>query len=62
MKFRRLHYLDVQSIQTANLIIAASCTLHNFIMMNGDRNNMNLLNVGPDNDDNNDNIDTDAID
>ncbi|XP_036142268.1 putative nuclease HARBI1 isoform X2 [Monomorium pharaonis] len=32
-KWRRLKYLDVKSVRMANYIIAAACTLHNFLLM-----------------------------
>ncbi|XP_066596942.1 putative nuclease HARBI1 [Prorops nasuta] len=33
-KWRRLKYLDVNSVHMANHIIAAACTLHNFLLIN----------------------------
>ncbi|XP_067211740.1 putative nuclease HARBI1 isoform X2 [Linepithema humile] len=38
-KFRRLKYLDISDFELGNKIIAAACTLHNFII-NGDHINV----------------------
>lgn len=38
-KFRRLKYLDISDFELGNKIIAAACTLHNFII-NGDHINI----------------------
>lgn len=44
-KWRRLKYLDVKSIDMANHIIAAACTLHNFLILHNEiemRENVNI--------------------
>ncbi|CAL1678273.1 unnamed protein product [Lasius platythorax] len=44
-KWRRLKYLDVQSTEMANYIIAAACTLHNFLILHNEiemRENLNI--------------------
>ncbi|CAG5037358.1 unnamed protein product [Parnassius apollo] len=54
VKFRRLYHLDVQSVTMANVMIAASCTLHNFNLMRGQANiwdNINFVNENRDDDD-----------
>ncbi|XP_011706178.1 PREDICTED: putative nuclease HARBI1, partial [Wasmannia auropunctata] len=40
-KFRKLKYLDIADFELGNKIIAAACTLHNFII-NGDRINVDF--------------------
>lgn len=37
-KWRKLKYLDVKSVRMANYIIAAACTLHNFLLMHNEIN------------------------
>ncbi|CAG5056328.1 unnamed protein product [Parnassius apollo] len=57
VKFRRLYHLNVQSVRMANVMIAASCTLHNFNLMHGQANiwdNSNFVNENRDDDDHND--------
>lgn len=44
-KFLRLKYLDVADIETANVIIAAACMLHNFIIENGESDDDDALKV-----------------
>ncbi|XP_011858212.1 PREDICTED: putative nuclease HARBI1 [Vollenhovia emeryi] len=44
-KWRRLKYLDVQSTEMANHIIAAACTLHNFLILRNEieiKDNLNI--------------------
>jgi len=44
-KWRRLKYLDVQSTEMTNYIIAAACTLHNFLILHNEiemRENLNI--------------------
>lgn len=36
VKFRRLNYLDISDIGFANTIIAATCMINNFIIVNGE--------------------------
>lgn len=62
VKFRRLKFLDIFSVETANLIVSASCTLHNFIIIH---NQANIWEVNPadlehDSDDDGDDIDLDG--
>lgn len=47
-KFRRLKYLDVASVETANVIISACCMLHNFILSNGEEIDMEENNENED--------------
>ncbi|XP_053595504.1 putative nuclease HARBI1 [Microplitis demolitor] len=60
-KFRRLQYLNVKSVDMAIKIVSAACTLHNFILIQGDvniRNNFpgeNINNNDNNNDDNGNN-------
>ncbi|XP_066582100.1 putative nuclease HARBI1 [Prorops nasuta] len=37
-KWRRLKYLDIRSVEMGNVIVAAACTLHNFLIMNDEIN------------------------
>ncbi|XP_020298164.1 putative nuclease HARBI1 [Pseudomyrmex gracilis] len=56
-KFRRLRYLDVRSVMMGNLIIAAACTLHNFILLHEGINIRDNINIRDDVGVNNDVID-----
>lgn len=44
-KWRRLKYLDVKSIDMANHIIAAACTLHNFLILHIEINMTENVNI-----------------
>lgn len=44
IKFRRLRYLDISDPEFGNIIIAAGCMLHNFIIDNGEIPNYNEVN------------------
>ncbi|CAD6228503.1 GSCOCG00012053001-RA-CDS, partial [Cotesia congregata] len=62
-KFRRLQYLNVKSVEMAIKMVSAACTLHNFILIQGDvnvGNNFPGQNINNNNIDNNDAMEIDV--